>query len=470
MHHRLALLVLTTAAVAQAPDNTLWATNFSGATKSITKIDPIGREIVTVPFASFTPFGLCVDPFGNVWAGGNGSDVAKTDPTGTTTVTFPVGSFPQSVASDSAGNIWVVNRSGNSVIKLDNLGTQLVTVPLPAGTSPIGVVVDVLGQIWVAGFHSGTSTTHTLTVLDSLGNIVNTFSYVSAAANFGFSFPAADATTRIWVANQAQSALLQVDLFGSVVSTTRITAGLPRGCAVDGLGFVWLANQGYAGSCVKIDPTGTIIATFLPPATSFTTVSIDGNGDPWVFGFSSGKAIKLWQVDATELCTVPLPAGGSAWGGDSGAFHLAKLLLPNTDFDTDGFPNGLEIQSGTNPFQSLSTPVQPLPIQSGVASPGATVNFTYRLRGDANLGYIAAIAFSNTPTVLPDLRLLPLSGPLVITAVGLLDGTGDARSNLVLPPNPRLTGLRFFTAFVTLDPAASLGVRTISNALAVTVQ
>src|SRR5678815_3142255 len=104
-----------------------------------------------------------------------------------------------------AGFIWVANRSSNTVMKLDSLGSVVTTVPLPAGTAPIGVIVDALNQVWVSGFHASTSTTHTLTVIDSAGTVLNTFSYTSAAAGFGFSFPAADPNGNIWVANQAQS-------------------------------------------------------------------------------------------------------------------------------------------------------------------------------------------------------------------------------------------------------------------------
>jgi streptogramin lyase len=463
-------LAFSVTALAQAPDNTLWATNFAGTIKSVSKIDPRGEVLTSVPIGTLTPFGLAVDTAGSVWAGSNGTAIGKVDVTGTVVNTFPVGSFPQSVAIDMNGFVWVVNRSSNSVMKLNSGGAVQTTVPLPSGTSPIGVVVDALNQVWVAGFHASTSTTHTLTVLDTAGTVLNTFSYTSATAGFGFSFPAADATGNIWVANQAQSALLQVSQAGTVVTTTPISTGLPRGCAVDGLGFVWLANQGFAGNCLKIDSAGTILATFLPPSTSFTTVSIDGNGDPWVFGFSSGKAIKLWQVDATQLASVALPAGGSAWGGDSGAFHLARVLNPTADFDTDGFPNAIEIAAGTNPFEIRSTPAAPLPIQSGLAINGTTFTFTFRLRPDSGLGYIAGASLGNAPTLLPDSRTLPLSIPVVLLAVGQLDANGDSRIAFSLPADPGLAGVSFYVSYVTLDAAASLGIRTISNELQVTVR
>lgn len=470
MQRCLAALLCSAAALAQVPDNTVWATDFSGTTRFVTKIDPRGEVITSLATAPFTPFGLAVDQFGNCWAGSNGNSVAQIDPTGTVINTFPVGSFPQSVAFDQAGFLWVVNRGSNTVMKLDQAGAQVLTVPLPAGTSPIGVVVDVLGQVWVSGFHASTSTVHTLTVLDQLGTVLNTFNFTAATPGFGFSFPAADITGNIWVANQAQSALLQVDQFGQVVTTTPITTGLPRGCAVDGTGHVWLANQGFAGNCMKIDRAGTVVATFLPPSTSFTTVSIDGNGDPWVFGFSSGKAIKLWQVDATPLVEVAVPSGGSAWGGDTAAFHLARVLQPNADFDGDGYLNNIEITNGTNPFNARSTPAQPQLIQSGIPNLGATVHLGIRLRAEANRGYMIGISAGNGPTVLPDARLLPLSVPLELLTIGLLDGGGDARLSLTIPGNPGLSNQTFYFAYVTLDPASPLGIRTISNDLPITIR
>lgn len=462
-------LIFVPVALAQAPDNTIWATNFSGSIKSISKIDPRGSVLLSVVPSTLTPFGLAVDSAGDVWAGSNGTAISKTDANGVATTTFPVGSFPQSVAIDMAGFVWVANRSSNTVMKLDSLGAVQTTVPLPAGTAPIGVVVDALNQVWVAGFHASTSTTHTLTVLDTAGNVLNTFSYPSAAAGFGFSFPAADPNGNIWVANQAQQALLQINQAGAVVSTTPISTGLPRGCAVDGLGFAWLANQGFAGNCVKVDPAGVIQNTFLPSGTSFTTVSIDGNGDPWVFGFSSGKAIKLWQVDATPLVEVALPSGGSAWGGDSTGFHLARTLQPSGDLDTDGFTNAAEVAAGTNPFQANSTPAAPLPIQSGLPVTGTPVNFTFRLRPDANLLYVAVVSLGNGPIPLPDNRLVPMSIPFFIQSAGLLDANGDARTSMVMPSGPGASGQTFYMMYVTLDAAASLGIRTIGNALPVTL-
>lgn len=463
-----AALVCSGALMAQAPDNTLWAADASAGV--VTKIDLRGEVITSLATAPFRPFGLALDRLGNCWAGSDGNAVARIDTNGIVIDTFPVGSFPQSVAFDGAGFVWVVNRNSDTVMKLDPSGAQVLTAPLPAGTHPIGAVVDVLGHVWVSGFHSSTATLHTLTVLDPFGTVINTFPFPAASAGFGFWFPAADTTGNIWVANEAQRALLQIDQSGRIVSTTPIATGVPRGCAVDATGHVWLANQGVGGSCMKIDRSGTIVATFLPQGTSPTTVSIDGNGDPWVFGAAPGKAIKLWQVDATPLVEVALPAVGAAWGGDSGGFHLAHALFPNLDFDGDGYPNGVEIAAGTNPFHAGSTPVEPQLIQSGMPTVAGVIRLGIRLRAEANRGYLIGLSAGAGPTALPDARTLPLSVPVDVLVFGLLDGGGDGLFALRIPGNPGLRGLIFHLGYVTLDPAAPLGLGTISNELPIAIR
>ncbi len=485
IHRRIIAVSILSAFVcgAQQPTNHIWATNFSGSTKSVTRLNLVGSQDNTFTFAgTFTPFGLAVDPTGNLWVGSNGNSVSKVDTSGVTVGTFVVGSFPQSVATDSQGNVFVANRSSNSVTKLNNSGVVQGTTPLGAGVSPIGIIVDQLDTAWVSGFHASTSTVHQLFHLDNAGVVTNTFSYTSTAAGFGFSFPTVDANGDVWVANQARLSVMQIDSAGTVLSETPLSPGLPRGCEVDGLGFCWVASQGTGGRCFKVDQSGVVVATYTAPSgTSFTTVSIDANGDPWVFGFSSGSATKLWQVDATVLATTALPTGGSAWGGDSGSYHLCRDLSPSGDFDGDSFANGDEVANGTNPLDARSTPVAPTPIQSGVAHPGSTVNITMRLRPDANLPYIMAASGGDSPGIpLGDSRIVPLNfdalflislqpNPFFSGFVGALDANGDAKAQAFIPADPGLVGLSFAVAFVTLNPSASLGIQTVSNSTIINI-
>src|SRR5262245_37465432 len=111
MRPSLAMLALASVAMSLAPANTIWATNFSGTIHSISKIDPRGEVLLSAAPAGLAPFGLAVDTAGNVWAGSNGTVITRTDVTGAVTNSFTVGTFPQSVALDRNGFVWVANRT-----------------------------------------------------------------------------------------------------------------------------------------------------------------------------------------------------------------------------------------------------------------------------------------------------------------------------------------------------------------------
>jgi hypothetical protein len=54
--------------------------------------------------------------------------------------------------------------------------------------------------------------------------------------------------------------------------------------------------------------------------------------------------------------------------------------------------------------------------------------------------------------------------------VGALDQDGNGLGSITFTGFPQFNGLRLYTAFVVLDPAAPSGIRTISNAHALLVQ
>ena len=48
--------------------------------------------------------------------------------------------------------------------------------------------------------------------------------------------------------------------------------------------------------------------------------------------------------------------------------------------------------------------------------------------------------------------------------VGVLDNDGIGLGSVTFQGFPQVLNLRFFTAFLVLDPAAPFGIKTISNA------
>ncbi len=118
---------------------------------------------------------------------------------------------------------------------------------------------------------------------------------------------------------------------------------------------------------------------------------------------------------------------------------------------------------------------------SGAPNPGGTVDLDLLAVPDASKPYQVASSLGTGPLALGARSLgLSLDDLLVITVRGLLpsvflnyagklDPTGKARASLKIPNDTRLKGIRVHSAFVTLDPAAPLGISLISGTASFTI-
>ncbi|WP_035799963.1 NHL repeat-containing protein [Kitasatospora mediocidica] len=165
-------------------DGNIWIANCGG--RSVTRI-PQGhpeqaRSITPPADALVKPFDIAVDPAGQAWVTGNGSEsVVMLSPDGTPTRSVTGGglSKPLGIASDSLGNLWVANsgvvplpcEDGTSAGLADAVQNAVpgapgasVTMIRPDGTTPDqpfsnaglvlpwGVAVDGDDTVWVANF------------------------------------------------------------------------------------------------------------------------------------------------------------------------------------------------------------------------------------------------------------------------------------------------------------------------------
>ena len=118
---------------------------------------------------------------------------------------------------------------------------------------------------------------------------------------------------------------------------------------------------------------------------------------------------------------------------------------------------------------------------SGTPRPGATVNLVLTAANDAGLFYQAGSSLGTGPILVgnrriglsPDLLLQVSAGnlwPWIFTNYrGTLDQRGQAAPAIHFPNLPALIGTRIHTAFLTLDPAAPSGIRSISDTLTFSV-
>jgi len=120
-------------------------------------------------------------------------------------------------------------------------------------------------------------------------------------------------------------------------------------------------------------------------------------------------------------------------------------------------------------------------VLSGSPTPGGTVSLDLFAPGDGGLYYQLASSLGTGPIPLgkrkidltPDDLMVVTTGNLLPTVFvdysGQLDSKGEAKAKINILNSPVLIGVRFYTAFVTLDPQAPFGIKSISGTEPLTI-
>lgn len=238
-----------------------------------------------------SPYGIAVDAAGNSWITNEaGSSVVKLPHPG---ATFTSAAFtgngsilaPRGVSIDRTGNVWIANTGANNVVELSGLGAVAAGSPYTAGglSTPVAMANDSAGNAWVANL-SGNSVSE----LSPAGAAVGTSPFTGAGALAAPTSVAIDSTGRLLVANSGSGALciftnaaaLQTctndgSLFGAtgvaVNGATVAMSGSTTGSAVTGA-FTLASSTGAINSASPVSGGGLA----LPAAVAF-----DGSGKAW---------------------------------------------------------------------------------------------------------------------------------------------------------------------------------------------
>ena len=274
--------------------------------------------------------------------------------------------FPQGVAVDAGGNVYVADTENHTLRKVTPAGvvSTLAGSPGVRGSTdgavdvarfdtPSGVAVDATGNLYVAdsGDHRLRKVTPAGVVSTLAGSFVG--SNDGIGTNASFQSPtgiAVDAAGNVYVADTGNSTLRKVTPAG-VVSTIAGLAGnpgsvdgtgpnarftYPQGIAVDAAGNVYVADTynstlrkvtpagvvstiaGLAGNPGSTDGTGSAARFFIPQG-----VAVDGAGNVYIADAINSTLRKL--TPAGVVSTVAGVAGqpGSADGTGSGARFLS---------------------------------------------------------------------------------------------------------------------------------------------------
>ncbi len=285
----------------------------------------------------FEPQGVAVDSASNVYvADRSNHTIRKVTPAGVVTtlaglagsVGTPDGAgsaarfgYPQGVAVDSAGNVYVADGWNYTIRKVTPAGvvTTLAGLARSGGSVdgtgsaarfywPSGVAVDSAGNVYVADTYNNTIRKVTpagvVTTLAGRAGSWGSADGTGSAARFDYpSGVAVDSAGNVYVADLSNHTIRKVTPAG-VVTTLAGLAGSsgsadgtgsaarfrqPSGVAVDSAGNVYVADNAN-NTIQKVTPMG-VVTTVAGRAGILNSDSADGTGNAAQFEYPSGVAV-----------------------------------------------------------------------------------------------------------------------------------------------------------------------------------
>ena len=338
------------------------------------------------------PAGVALDSSGNLYiADSRNHRIRKVDTSGNISTTAGTGangdggaansarlSFPEGVALDGSGNLYIADSSNHRIRKVDATTGNISTV---AGTgtsgfggdggaatsatlhSPQGVALDISGNLYIADYSN-----FRVRKVDAATGIIST---VAGTGLFGSSGDGGAATAatlsspsevvldssgNLYIAELLGHRIRRVDAATGVISTfagtgtsgfggdggaaTAATFSSPNGVALDGAGNLYIATGDVR--IRKVDAATGNISTVAgtgmygsggdgSAATSARLsfpegVALDGSGNLYIA--DSGNH-RIRKVDATTgIISTVAGTGTSGFGGDGGAPASARLSFP----------------------------------------------------------------------------------------------------------------------------------------------
>lgn len=247
------------------------------------------------------PYGVAVDPEGNVWVSdrtanrvqkfnSKGEYVCKIGSTGTGNGQFKA---PHGLAADSAGNVWVADTENNRLEKIGPSCEYLSQMgKLGEGNGqfaePFGVTVDPSGNIWVAD--TGNARVQKFNAKGEF--LTKCGSWGPGPGQFWEPFAiAADADGNVWVGEEERLSQLSAscEFLGQFTRSSLKTETelFPFGMAVDPSGNIWLSNR-------------VSVSGYYPEGEYVTKFGSEGTGAGQfnrAVGVAAASDGSLWVVD-----------------------------------------------------------------------------------------------------------------------------------------------------------------------------
>jgi len=228
---------------------------------------------------------IAIDAAGNVWVVCYSSGMSKYLPNG---ALAPGGYYtgggmnhPIYIAIDSIGSVWLANQTGGTVSKFSSAGVPANSTGFAGNNDldPSGIAIDATGNVWVSNYGK-----NTLSKLDSSGNELVGSPYALSGLNQPWQI-AIDSSGNIWSGNYSGNNIVESTSAGASAGGSPFSSGFfgtPRSVSIGLGGTAWVAN--YTGNSVThITTAGTVAGNFTGGGINGPSdVSIDGNGNAWV--------------------------------------------------------------------------------------------------------------------------------------------------------------------------------------------
>jgi trimeric autotransporter adhesin len=320
---------------------------------------------VSVP----TPTRLLSTVAGTGTAGYNGDGLA----------TGSLLNYPDGVAVDAAGNVYIADQNNNRVRKVA-FGTGLISTYAGTGVAgytgeagpatsariynPAGLAIDGSGNLYIADYYNSrirkvTAATGVITTV--AGNGAYGFSgdgFAATAAQITYpSAVAVDGAGNLYIADTANNRIRKVTAVSGVITTVagNGTAGVggdgglapsaqlngPQGIAVDGAGNLYIGDTSNQ-RVRKVTAATGLISTFagtgaysysgeagLATAATFrypSGVASDSSGNVYIADYYNQRIRRVSA--ATGVITTVVGSGDSDYGGDGGAANAGQLQYP----------------------------------------------------------------------------------------------------------------------------------------------
>ena len=431
--------------VAESGNNTIRKITPAGVVSTLAgTAGVLGSSDATGAAASFqSPYGVATDSAGNVYVTDTGNHtIRKITPAGVVSTlagtawvsghadgTGAAASFfyPQGVATDSAGNVYVTDSRNYTIRKITPTG-EVSTLAGTAGVghadgdgaaasflSPNGVTSDNAGNVYVAD--TGNRTIRKISpagVVSTLAGTAGVFGSTDAAgADARFSYPiglATDSAGNIYVADLGNSTIRKITPAG-VVSTLAGTAGVfgstdatgaaasflyPYSVATDSAGNVYVADPGNY-IIRKITPAG-VVSTLAGTAGVYGSTDAIGAAASFLdpMGITTDSTGNVYVTDAGAIRKIT-PAGMvSTLAGTAGVYGSTDATGAAASFSylnsatTDSAGNVYVADTGNHTIRKI-TPAGVVTTVVGVAGqeeflPGALPGALARPSGVAIRG------------------------------------------------------------------------------------